>query len=497
MSQEPANLYQVLSVDRQATAEEIEAAYFGLRASARGNAAEPAGERIQYAYDVLSDPQRRSLYDSLLAETSAPSLTVEVIPSRDRLVISDTPQLLYLLVHVRPREADEQHIQPLNLCLVLDRSTSMRGERLDKVMAAVRLIMAKLGPADVLSVVSFSDRAEVVLPATTIGLLVSQTGRSKEEEVGTVLGRMVASGGTEIYHGLSTGVAQMRQLALAHYTNHLILLTDGHTYGDAANCLALAHQAAAEGIGFSAFGIGADWNDQFLDALVTPSGGQSGYIDKPAEIITYLENRIRGLGNVYAYDVQLQANWPQQVTALECFKLSPFAQPLSLKSDRVALGQLEGRAPLSFLLELQISPQSIPARIKIPLTIIATVPTDDNNNPHEQTLTSFVQLFVTGLADVIDAQSDEPPDGLIEAVRLLTLHRMHEKAWADAEAGQIRSAATRMHQLTTRLLESGELELARLAHQEAQRIARLGTMSLEGHKALKYGTRSLLGQRRR
>jgi hypothetical protein len=157
-------------------------------------------------------------------------------------------------------------------------------------------------------------------------------------------------------------------------------------------------------------------------------------------------------------------------------------------------------------LELQIGPQPIPARIKIPVTIIATIPAaggspptgspPESKHPHEQTFSALIQPIVTTAPGGISGQRDEPPAELIEAVRLLTLHRMNEKAWDEAASGQIQAAATRMQQLTARLLESGDLALAQHAHQEGQRIARLGTMSLEGHKTLKYGTRALLGQNR-
>ena len=52
----------------------------------------------------------------------------------------------------------------------------------------------------------------------------------------------------------------------------------------------------------------------------------------------------------------------------------------------------------------------------------------------------------------------------------------------------------RMYQLTTRYLESGDLKLAQQAQLEAQRLTRIGKMSPEGRKMLRYGTRSLLGE---
>jgi hypothetical protein len=49
-----------------------------------------------------------------------------------------------------------------------------------------------------------------------------------------------------------------------------------------------------------------------------------------------------------------------------------------------------------------------------------------------------------------------------------------------------------MRHLSTRLLEAGETQLAQQATQEVERLTNAGTMSLEGRKRLKYGTRALI-----
>ena len=58
---------------------------------------------------------------------------------------------------------------PLNLCLVVDRSTSMRGDRMDRVQKALLLLLEQVADSDTLALVSFSDRAEVLLPAAPLG----------------------------------------------------------------------------------------------------------------------------------------------------------------------------------------------------------------------------------------------------------------------------------------------------------------------------------------
>lgn len=475
------NYYKILGVEPKATLDDIRQAFAELRSGfpeeARDPAASAAYKRLINAYEVLSNPERRATYDSLLLETMEPALSVDVLSSRAQVKLSKSVQRVYLLVDVRAPEQEVRTGLPLNLCLVVDRSTSMRGTRLSCVKSAVELIADKLAADDILSVVTFSDRAEVVLPAATVE---SKAHRARQ------IRSIEASGGTEIYQGLSAGVKEMRKLQLRDYANHLILLTDGHTYGDTDECLQLAQQIAKQGIGLSAFGIGSEWNDEFLDRLVASSGGQSGYIESPTQIIDFLQKRIRGLGTIYAKNLRLLQDFPNSVQLQYGFKVVPFAQPLALNSSAVQLGDVEGRSPLSFLLEVDIEPQPVETRINIPLLFVADIP---SQAMQERTFKHHYQLYA-----LVNADQEEPPPRLIKAVRMLNMYRMNEKVWEEVEAGRLDVATTRMQRLTTRLLEAGETQLAQQAQREVARLAQAGTMSLEGRKRLKYGTRALINE---
>lgn len=472
--------YRTLGVSPQATPDMIRQAFAKLIGDFPGNhdpSADPAYQQILYAYEVLSNSERRSVYDALIAESTQSTLRVEVQTSRIQLPTSDTDQLLYLLVDVRPTVANEKTQRPLNLCLVVDRSTSMQGARLDCVRMAVELIIEKLAPDDLFSLVSFSDRAEVVWPA----------GHIENKNVLLANVRNIrASGGTEIYQGLSAGFKQIQQNPLQGHTNHLILLTDGHTYGDAELCLQLAQNAATQGVGFSAFGIGAEWNDQFLDKLVAPSSGLSAYIEQPTQIIEYLEKRINGLGAIYARNVRLANEFPKGIVLQYGFKLVPFSQPLTPNPKEIKLGDMEGRSPLSFLLEFKIAPQPIETRITLPVTILANVA-----SPHTQ-VRSFKQQVP--LVVLSNPTPTEPSPTLVKAVNALNMYRMNEKVWEDVEAGQLEMATTRMRRLSTRLLEAGQAKLAQQANAEAERLLAMGEISAEGRKRLKYGTRAIMMQ---
>jgi hypothetical protein len=157
-----------------------------------------------------------------------------------------------------------------------------------------------------------------------------------------------------------------------------------------------------------------------------------------------------------------------------------------LDNSTIQLGDLEGRSPLSFLLEVDIEQQPVETRINIPLLFTADIP---SQGMQERTFRHHHRIYV-----LADAAKVEPPPSLVKAVRMLNMYRMNEKVWEEVEAGRLDVAATRMRRLTTRLLEAGETQLAHEAQSEMGRLAQAGTMSLEGRKRLKYGTRALVNQ---
>ena len=205
--------------------------------------------------------------------------------------------MLYLILELEaPAEARELPSPPLNVCLVLDRSTSMQGEKMDIVKATAIQVLRNLRMQDILSVVAFSDRAEVIIPASY---------HEEKTRLEAKIQMIRPSGATEIYQGLEAGVKEVMRSLDSKRINHIILLTDGHTYGDEQQCLALASKLAEHGIGISGMGIGQEWNDIFLDVLSTRTGGSSAYIAQPQDIKRLLLEKFNALAQTYAEDVIL------------------------------------------------------------------------------------------------------------------------------------------------------------------------------------------------
>jgi Ca-activated chloride channel family protein len=80
-------------------------------------------------------------------------MRLELIPERPCLPIGEATSLPILIRLTAP--AIPQMAEPLNLCLVIDRSGSMANEKLRQTIASVKFVVARLAPAtDILSVIS-------------------------------------------------------------------------------------------------------------------------------------------------------------------------------------------------------------------------------------------------------------------------------------------------------------------------------------------------------
>lgn len=481
--------YNMLGIASDAANEEIKTAYrrIARRLHPDVNHEHP-GAKLQFqdvtvAYETLIDPIRRRNYDEKEAkkrDDSAFYFTLQITPSKKTITPLPEPQVIYLLAELFPdpriQESDTKREARLNLTLVLDHSNSMNGSRMEKVKIAANQIIDSLSEEDIISVISFSDRAQKVIEAVPV----------KDKPALKARVSMISpSGGTEIFQGLSEGVNQNRKYLGPKLVNHVILLTDGHTYGDQEKCLALADEAHNEGISISAMGLGSDWNDKFLDDIASRTGGNSTYINSPSAVINFLNDHVRNLSNAFAERMSLSIAPDPDIQLELAFKLAPHPQPLSFENGVLPLGSIQAKRPISVLFQLQM-PGEMKDGFRSVARLVASGDVLENEVQHSVVI-SDISLEITN-----EATQDNPPSAILDALSKLTLYRLQERANEALEKGDVVEATRRLENLATRLLERGESDLANQALAEARRVAHTSGLSDKGRKTLKYQTRHLL-----
>ncbi|RPI91462.1 MAG: VWA domain-containing protein [Chloroflexi bacterium] len=476
--------YVLLGLARDATQEDIKRAYFEAAHKLHPDKNTAAGETelflgVQQAYEVLSNPNRRMQYDATLPPETNPALpyNYKFLYSRPNLIHLDEPQMLYVILELNsPPAAREAPSSPLNVCLVLDRSTSMQGEKMDTVKATAIQVLRNLRPQDILSVVAFSDRAEVIVPAA-----YHQDKIRLEAKIQMVQ----PSGATEIYQGLEAGAKEVMRSLDGKRINHIILLTDGRTYGDEQQCLALASKLAEHGISISGMGIGREWNDIFLDVLATRTGGSSAYIAQPQDIKRLLLQKFNALAQTYAEEVILDAVCVEDVELAYAFRLQPEPSPIALGEDTLHLGSIWQDTPTQVIFEYVIHPKAVKSESLTIVDATLKVAIASQIMPVPP-LRIRLERPISDSPDTIP-----PPPQIVQAMSRLMLYRMQERAHKEIEKGNIPGATRQLKALASHLLSQGERSLAQTILLEMEYLQKQNSLTIEGSKKIKYGTRAL------
>lgn len=474
--------YAILGLSYNATSEEIRNAYFHLARQVHPDVNPDPNTREQFlvtqkAYDTLSNTQRRAAYDDTLPPELrfGPAISVNIRYSQAALATLPEPQLTYALIEMLcTADLDFNKLPACHVCLVLDRSTSMNGARMDRVKDSAFNMLQQLRPEDVLSVVSFNDRADVIIPPTRAAAINRSDPR---------ISLLQCGGGTEIFQGLSLGVEQLLKTRPT-LLRQLILLTDGQTYGDDEKCLALSKEASQEGITISVLGIGHEWNDQLMDQLAVQNGGYSGFVAKPSDLDRFLQRKLTEMNDLYARGLHFEFESSPDVQLRYAFRLMPNTGPLQLNSP-IQLGNIQHHKSIGILLEFLLPP----LKEKMDELVLARGPIWMDLPGRSAKVRLMADLRRPVKSEV---EYEAPSAVIIEAMSKLTLYRMQERARKEVEVGQFENATKHLRAIATHLLSHGDRDLARTVLSEAENIQQNHQFSKDGDKRIKYGTRALL-----
>jgi Ca-activated chloride channel family protein len=397
------------------------------------------------------------------------------------------PQQIYVLLEAMPTvAATGEQAQPVNFCLVLDRSGSMAGEKLRHMKEAAKKIVDRLGAADLLSVVIFDDAepAELVVPASAV---------NDRELIKKKIDAILERGGTHMSTGMRLGLQELQKGHTPQHVSSMLLLTDGQTWEDEETCRQLADQCREAGFPIYALGMGvgesSNWDPRLLEDLAVRSGGDWVALDTPEKAASVFENTLRSMQGTAVTNAQLTMRLVEGVTPRHVWRVSPLIsrlghQAVSEHDVQVLLGDIQHGVGQSILADLLIPLRQPGIYRMLQASITYDVPASGLT---DQKVSLDVVIPFTEDA----ALANQTHGRVMNIIERVVAHKLQTQALDEAAAGDAARATQRLRAAATRLLELGETDLAEQANQQASKIEANGKIDIAAAQKMRYATRRL------
>ncbi|MBO9565497.1 MAG: VWA domain-containing protein [Niastella sp.] len=239
---------------------------------------------------------------------------------------SNSSQEFYVYIQVKGNDVQQDKKRvPLNISLVLDRSGSMRGEKIAYARKAASFLVQQLSQDDVLSLVNYDNQVEVMSPSAPV--------KNKEALIKKIMA-LQDRGATNLSGGMLEGYSQVIETKKEGYVNRVLLMTDGLANEGITDPERLKKISASmyleEGVALSTFGLGADYNEDLLTMLAETGRANYYFIDNPDKIPGIFATELKGLLSVVAQNSLVEVNIPE---GLECVKA--YGYPYEIKDGKV------------------------------------------------------------------------------------------------------------------------------------------------------------------
>ncbi len=189
---------------------------------------------------------------------------------------------------------------PLSLALVIDRSSSMRGERLEAAKACALDLVNRLYSEDEVSIVTYDTEINVLLPL----MLASQA----RDHIRTLLAGVEAGGSTDLHQGWMIGAQQLTSSPTHKRMCRVILLSDGQANAGIVSEQRITEQVrqmARMGVTTTTVGLGEGFNEGLMTAMAVAGQGNALYGDRAQDLIEPFDAEISLLSYLAWRDVRL------------------------------------------------------------------------------------------------------------------------------------------------------------------------------------------------
>jgi len=204
-----------------------------------------------------------------------------------------------LMVTLASAKTKSKKRNPLNLSLVIDRSGSMHGEKLDYVKEAAKLLCNQLSSDDRVSLTTFDDKVHTVFQNSKI---------NSDIQVDSLIDGIYSGGCTNLSGGYLNGITLAEESMKKGYVNRVILLTDGLANSGIVNeneIAQLVRDGLKRGISTTTIGVGENYNEDLLGTMAENGGGSTYFIENPEDAASIFNEELGYLFDLTAQNLKI------------------------------------------------------------------------------------------------------------------------------------------------------------------------------------------------
>jgi len=264
------------------------------------HAGEATSETVLQADETPEDERKeeRSEQDDISRFVAGDVVRVEA-----RLAHSELPTRAgaetFVFVEVTGDAQQTATVRPaVHLALVLDRSGSMAGSRMQNAKAAALAAVERLSEGDTVSVLAFDTQVQPVLAPTVINF-------STRAQVRDAIEAVRLGGDTCLSCGIESALIDTR--SSIDTVDQILVLSDGqanHGLVTMDSLRGLAARAEAQGSSITTIGVSLGYNEETLSALALESNGRHHFVQDASDLAAVFEKEAEILTGTVASDVE-------------------------------------------------------------------------------------------------------------------------------------------------------------------------------------------------
>jgi len=205
----------------------------------------------------------------------------------------------YLRVDLEGIRHEQSERTPVNIAIVIDKSGSMGGNKIEQAKEAAIMAVERLNEDDYVSIITYSDRVDVLIPSTRV---------TNYTQLRHQIRSIRANGRTALYAGTKRGVHELEEFLDENRVNRVILLSDGLANvgpSKPSDLERLGQRAAQKGISITTIGLGLGFNEDLMTKLAYASDGNHAFVRNERDLVDIFNKEFGDVLSVVAQDVEI------------------------------------------------------------------------------------------------------------------------------------------------------------------------------------------------